>query len=54
MVFLFFKDFIYLFMIDQEREAQAQAEVEAGSMPGARRGTRSWDSRTGPWAKGRR
>ena len=36
--FLFFKDFIYLFMIDtqrereREREAETQAEGEAGSM----------------------
>ena len=40
-------------MIDIEREAETQAEGEAGSMPGARRGTRSWDSRIAPWAKGR-
>ena len=32
-LFLFFKDFIYLFMI--EREAETQAEGEAGFMPGA-------------------
>ena len=33
----FFKDFIYLFMIDIERESEAetQAEGEAGSMLGA-------------------
>ena len=36
--FLFFKDFIYLF-IDTEREAETQAEGEAGSMQGARCGT---------------
>ena len=42
-----FKYFIYLFMIgiDRERERQTQAEGEAGSMPGAKRGTRSRDSR---------
>ena len=28
-------------MIERKREAETQAEVEAGSMPGARRGTRS-------------
>ena len=55
----FFKDlFIYLFIHDRqrerEREAETQAEGEAGSKPGARHGTRSWDSRTAPWAKGRR
>ena len=52
----FFKRFIYLFMIDieREREAETQEEGEAGSMQGARRGTRSRDSRIAPWAKGRR
>ena len=42
-------------MIDteREREAETQAEGEAGSMPGARHGTRSQDSRIAPWAKGR-
>ena len=29
---IFFKDFIYLFMRDTEREAETQAEGEAGSM----------------------
>ena len=33
--FFFFKDFIYLFMRDTEREAETQAEGEAGSMQGA-------------------
>ena len=36
---LIFKDFIYLFMTDTEREAETQAEGEAGSTQGARRGT---------------
>ena len=40
---LFFKDFIYLFMRDTEREAETQAEGEAGSMQGARCRTRSQD-----------
>ena len=42
----FFKDFIYLFMRDTHthREAETQAEGEAGSMQGARCGTRSQDS----------
>ena len=31
----FFKDFIYLFMRDREKEAETQAEGEAGSMQGA-------------------
>ena len=39
-VFYFFLRFIY----DREREAETQDGGEAGSMPGARRGTRSWDS----------
>ena len=49
---LFFYDFfIYLFMIDRERErerereAETQAEGQAGSMPGSQRGTQSRDSR---------
>ena len=37
--------------IDIEREAETQEEGEAGSMPGARRGTRSQDSRIGPGPK---
>ena len=47
---LFFKDFIYLFM--KEREAETQAEGEAGSMQGAQCGTRSRVSRITPWAEG--
>ena len=31
----FFKDFIYLFMRDTEREAETQAEGEAGFLQGA-------------------
>ena len=34
-----FKDFIYLFMRDTQKEAETQAEGEAGSMQGARCGT---------------
>ena len=41
-------------MIDREREAETQAEGEAGSMPVARRGTWSRDSRIAPQVKGRR
>ena len=37
-----------------EREAETQAEGEAGSMPGAGRRTQSRDSRIAPRAKGRR
>ena len=39
-------------MIDTQREREA--ERGTGFMPGARCGTRSWDSRIVPWAKGRR
>ena len=39
--------------IEREREAETQAEGEAGSMPGAQHGTRSRDSRIAPWAKSR-
>ena len=46
-LFLFFKDFIYLFMRNRG------AENKAGSMQGARCGTRYWDSRIMPWAEGR-
>ena len=37
---------------EREREAETQAEGEAGSMQGARRRTRSQDSRIMPWAEG--
>ena len=37
----------------QEREAETQAEGEAGSVRGARRGTRSRDPGVMPWAEGR-
>ena len=40
--------------IEREREVETQEEGEAGSMQGARHGTRSWDSRIMLWAKGRR
>ena len=39
-------------MTEREREAETQAEGEAGSMQGARRGTRSQDARIMPWAEG--
>ena len=41
-------DFIYSW----EREAETEAEGEAGSMLGARCGTRSWDWGITTWAKG--
>ena len=37
-------------MRDTEREAETQAEGEAGPMQGARRGTQSRVSRITPWA----
>ena len=37
---------------DREREAETQSEGEAGSMQGARCGTRSQVSRITPWAEG--
>ena len=36
------------------RHTHTEAEGEAGSMPGAQRGTRSRDSRIAHWVKGRR
>ncbi|CAK7306681.1 hypothetical protein VULLAG_LOCUS12721 [Vulpes lagopus] len=39
-------------MRDTQREAETQAEGEAGPMQGARSGTRSRDSRIMPWAEG--
>ena len=39
--FFFFKDSVYLFMRDTHREAETQAEGQAGSMQGARCGTGS-------------
>ena len=36
----------------EEREAETQEEGEPGSMSGAQRRTRSWDSRITSWAKG--
>ena len=39
-------------MRHREREAETQAEGEAGSMQGTRHGTQSWVSRITPWAEG--
>ena len=39
-------------MTEREIEAETQAEGEAGSMKGARRGTQSQVSRITPWAEG--
>ena len=40
----------YLFIHDRERQTDTQAEGEADSIQGARRGTRSGVSRITPWA----
>ena len=40
-------------MRDTQREAETQAEGEAGSTQGAQRGTPSWVFRITPWAEGR-
>ena len=52
-VFSFFLRF-YLFIHEREkdRKAETQAEGEAGSTQGARRGTQSQVSRIRPWAEG--
>ena len=42
-----------MIVTEREREAETQAEGEAGSMQGAQRGIRSRVSRIAPWAKGR-
>ena len=39
-------------MRNKEREAETQAEGEAGSTQGARCGTRSWNPGITPWAEG--
>ena len=43
LLFFFFKDFIYLFTRDTQREAETQAEGEAGSLR-----ILMWDSIPGP------
>ena len=48
----FKKDFIYLLMRDRDREAETQADGEAGSMQGAWCGTWSRVSRIMSWAEG--
>ena len=54
-IYLFLKRFIYLFMTDTHTErGRDTSRGEAGSMQGARCGTRSWVSRIMPWAEGRR
>ena len=53
-IFFFYKkDCIYLFMRDTKRESETKAEGEAGSLWGARCGTRSQDPGVTTWAEGR-
>ena len=56
-IYIFFFKILFIYSWqrgrEREREAETQAEGDAGSMLGARRGTRSWNSGTMPWAKGR-
>ena len=47
----FFKILFIFFMRDTEKEAETKAEGEAGSLQGARRGTRSQDSGSYPEPK---
>ena len=49
---VFFFKIFYLLISDTEREAETQAEGEAGSLQGPRCGTRSQDPRITPWAEG--
>ena len=48
----FFKKILFIHETQREREAETQAEGEAGSMQGALCGTRSGVSRITPWAEG--
>ena len=50
----FFNFYLFMIVTQREREAETQAEGEAGSLQGARCGIRSRISRIAPWAKGRR
>ena len=49
----FLKNILFNYSWGTEREADKQAEGEAGSMQEARCGTQSWDSGITPWAKGK-
>ena len=50
----FLRFYLFIHEKQRDREVETQAEGEAGSMQGARHGTRSQDSRIMPWAEGRR
>ena len=52
-LFLIFKNIFFIYSWEIHREAQTQAEGEAGSTQGARCGTWSWVSRITPKGEGR-
>ena len=52
LTFFFFLNILFIHDTHTHTEAETQAEGEAGSMQGARRGTRSQVSRIMPWAEG--
>ena len=47
-----FKKILFIYSRETQREAETQAEGEAGSLQGARPGTQSLVSRFTPWAEG--
>ena len=51
--FFFFFKILFIYSWETHREAETQAEGEAGSMQGAQCGTRSQDPRIMTWAEGR-
>ena len=50
-IFFFFK-ILFIHERHTQKKAETQAEGDAGSMQGARRGTQPRDSRITPWAEG--
>ena len=46
--------YLFIYSWETQREAERQVDGEAGSLWGARHGTRSQDPGIRPWAKGRR
>ena len=51
-IFFFLRFYLFIHERHTQREAETQVEGEAGSTQGARRGIRSRDPRTSPWAEG--
>ena len=47
-----FVKILFIYSRETHREAETQAEGDAGSLQEARCGTRSWDSGITPWAEG--